>query len=301
MSASLVVNRACAAAAGETWDAVRMPSDLARRVCRVFAAHGLRTGPVLLDERGGCVYFFVAARVLAKSDVPGAALLRDDATVVLPPPRCSVQGTPFGLRWLCPPDERGDGMVPLADARQLRTVLTGIAADSPPSGSQVPGERGSRLVGMVSARRGAPATGAEDLRIDEDGEDAMVSVDWGEPAPLPADVSQVVWVCERHGRSPRTTEVQVLREGYSPSHPQAAVRWLHTELRTYSSFLPPRTAMLLVEWITDPASRTAHTAACRDGRRLRAGITIAGITSVWSITPAITGTVAQSLPRRGPV
>lgn len=302
MNASLVVKAVRAVDAGQTWDAVRVPCDLARHVCRVFAAGGLSTGPVLLDEPGDCVYFFTRARALAQGDVPGAVVLGAESSVVLPPHDQDVRGTPFGLRWLCPPDEhKSGGLTPLADAGQLRAVLTSIVTGDPLALPRCPGSaaaRSSRLSGLLTARPSEPATVVRGLRVDRDGEDAAIAIDWAAPIALPADLARVVWVCERFERGPKTGEALALREGHSPARAEGAVCWLRSGLRMFSPFLPPQTAALLFDWIGDAATRAAHTRACEDGRRLRVEITVSGVTSLWSISHAIKGAVATGIASR---
>lgn len=107
-------------AAGESWDAVRVPRSVG---CDAVAILGSRAGAALQDPYEGGMYFFIApgsADAWESSAVPGARILGLGAHVVLPPPR-RISGP--GPHWrVCPVDGRL-----LTETAALRAALEDAA------------------------------------------------------------------------------------------------------------------------------------------------------------------------------
>lgn len=112
-------------AAGDTWDAVRVPRSVGSDAVAIL---GSRSGAALQDPHEGCMYLFIAPGTAAgwePSDVPGARILSTGAHVVFPPAR-RTSGP--GPHWrICPGD---DGL--LTDTAALRAALEDAAAGGRP-------------------------------------------------------------------------------------------------------------------------------------------------------------------------
>ncbi|WP_058043824.1 hypothetical protein [Streptomyces roseifaciens] len=305
MIASLDVSSPSAVDAGETWDAVRVPLGLGLQACTALEAETPGSGGTpLVDEGAQQLYFFVPARRLDGSRLPKEAVVLGRGSAVVVPPRESTAWAPHGLRWIRWDDgEHGQGGR-LTDACRLQQVLTRLTAGHARTGGQNRGRAGkAALKGIVIPRGGQDedwtSAAVARLRVEWPREGSCVAVDWDPPHPLPSDLSHVSWVCERTGHVTSSEDRQVLREELNLSSPVQAIRWLHTSLRTFSSFLPQETGALLLEWVGDHRTRDAQVKACGRGRSVRVSITVADREMTWQVSPSIRGdtTTGHSSPR----